>query len=46
MPSYGNECPVAQRQINGNPWKNERTVEWNKSTSSFEPKVKGEANPP
>ena len=38
MPSYWNECSVAQRQINGNPWKNERKVKWNKSTLSFEPK--------
>ena len=38
MPSDWNECSVAQRQINGDPWKNERKVEWNKSNLSFEPK--------
>lgn len=28
MPSEWNECSVAQRQLNGNPWKNEKPVEW------------------
>lgn len=26
MPSESNECPVAQRQLHKNPWKNERKV--------------------
>lgn len=28
MPSEMNDCSVAQRQLNGNPWKTERQVKW------------------
>ena len=38
MPPNFNECSVAQRQINGNPWKNERQVKW--AEDHYEPAQK------
>ena len=37
MPTDGNECPVAERQKDGRPWKTERKVKYNKYLASYFP---------